>query len=156
MEAESPGFARRPTRMRTTLLAGVFLLVASTSAFAQDVAGTFDVKFDEAGSTCNPPPVTYTRGKLVVEENKQGITVNIETVPQMVGGHPKKGSFKATTSTAKATTVQGLDAKYTISGRVDESGVIGLVFVAEYQANKKPYCVQSWNISGIRSGSTKK
>ena len=83
--------------MRTTLLAGVFLLVASASAFAQDVAGTFDVKFDEAGSTCNPPPVTYTRGKLVVEENKQGITVNIETVPQMVGGHPKKGSFKATT-----------------------------------------------------------
>src|SRR3569623_1570493 len=156
MKAESPGVARRPTRMRTTLLAGVFLLVSASSAFAQDVAGTFDVKFDEAGSTCSPPPVTYTRGKVVIEDNKQGITVNIETVPQMVGGHAKKGSFKATTSTPKATTVGGLDAKYTISGRVDESGVIAVVLVAEYQANKKPYCVQSWNISGIRSGSTKK
>jgi len=142
--------------MRTTLLAGVFVLAATSSTFAQAVAGTFDVKFDETGSTCSTAPVTYTRGKLVVEENKQGITVNIETVPQMVGGPAKKGSFKATTSTPKATTVQGLDAKYTISGRVDETGVIGLVFVAEYQANKKPYCVQSWNISGIRSGSTKK
>jgi hypothetical protein len=84
------------------------------------------------------------------------VIVNIETIPQMVGGKPKKGSFKATTSTAKATTVQGLDAKYTISGRVDESGVIALVLVAEYQANKKPYCVQSWNISGVRATEPKK
>lgn len=142
--------------MRTKLLAGVLVLAASSSAFAQEVGGSFDVKFDEAGSTCNPAPVTYTRGKIVVEENKRGLTVNIDTIPQMVGGPAKKGSFKATTSTAKATTVQGLDAKYTISGRVDESGVVAVVLVAEYQANKKPYCVQSWNISGIRQAATKK
>lgn len=142
--------------MRTTLLAGVFVLVASSSAFAQEVAGTFDVKFDEAGSTCNPSPVTYTRGKVVVEDTKKGVTVNIETIPQMFGGPAKKGSFKASTTKQVATTVQGLDAKYTISGRIDESGVIAVVLVAEYQANKKPYCVQSWNISGIRQASTKK
>jgi hypothetical protein len=142
--------------MRTTLLAGVFVLLATSSAFAQEVAGTFDVKYDEAGSTCNPPPVTYTRGKVVVEENKKGVTVNIETIPQMFGGPAKKGSFKASTTKPVATTVQGLDAKYTISGRIDESGVIAVVLVAEYQANKKPYCVQSWNISGIRQGATKK
>ena len=142
--------------MRTTLLAGVFLLVATSSALAQDVAGTFEAKFDEAGSTCNPPPVTYKTAKIVIEEKKPGVIVNIETIPQMVGGMPKKGSFKATTSKAKATTVQGLDAKYTISGRVDESGVIAVVLVAEYQANKKPYCVQSWNISGVRATDTKK
>jgi hypothetical protein len=142
--------------MRTTLLAGVFLLVATSSALAQDVAGTFEAKFDEAGSTCNPPPVTYKTAKIVLEEKKPGVIVNIETIPQMVGGQPRKGSFKATTSKAKATTVQGLDAKYTISGRVDESGVIAVVLVAEYQANKKPYCVQSWNISGVRATDTKK
>ncbi len=142
--------------MRTTLLAGVFVLVASSSALAQEVAGTFDVKFDEAGSTCNPAPVTYTRGKVVVEDTKRGVTVNIETIPQMFGGPAKKGSFKASTTKQVATTVQGLDAKYTISGRIDESGVIAVVLVAEYQANKKPYCVQSWNISGIRQASTKK
>lgn len=146
--------------MRVTVLTGVFafavLGAATSSAFAQEVAGTFDVKFDEAGSTCNPPPVTYTRGKLVIDEHKRDITVNIDTVPQMVGGPAKKGSFKASTSTAKATTVLGLDAKYTISGRVDDNGVLAVVLVAEYQAKKKPYCVQSWNISGIRAGSTKK
>jgi hypothetical protein len=142
--------------MRTQLLAGVFVLAASSAAFAQEVGGSFDVKFDEAGSTCNPAPVTYTRGKVVVEDTKKGTTVNIETIPQMFGGPAKKGSFKASTTKPVATTVQGLDAKYTISGRVDESGVIAVVLVAEYQANKKPYCVQSWNISGIRSGSTKK
>ncbi len=133
--------------MRTTLLAGVFLLATATSAFAQDVAGTFDVKFDEAGSTCSPPPVTYKTGKVIIEEKKPGVVVNIETVPQMVGGPAKKGSFKATT-------VQGLDAVYKISGRVDESGVVALVLVAEYQANKKAYCTQSWNISGVRSTDT--
>lgn len=144
--------------MRTQLLAGVLVLAATSSAFAQApaVAGTFDVKYDEAGSTCNPPPVTYTRGKVVVEENKKGVTVNIETIPQMFGGPAKKGSFKASTTKQVPTTVQGLDAKYTISGRIDESGVIAVVLVAEYQANKKPYCVQSWNISGIRQGATKK
>lgn len=136
--------------MRTTLLAGVFLLATASSALAQDVAGTFDVKFEEAGSTCSPPPVTYRTGKIVIDEKKPGVIVNIETVPEMVGGPPKKGSFKATTSTAKATTVQGLDAVYKISGRVDESGVIAVVLVAEYQANKKAYCTQSWNISGVR------
>ena len=142
--------------MRTTLLAGVFLLAATASAFAQDVAGTYDVKFEEAGSTCSPPPVTYRTGKVVIEEKKPGVLVNIETVPEMVGGPAKKGSFKATTSTPKATTVQGLDAVYKISGRVDESGVLAVVLVAEYQANKKAYCTQSWNISGVRSTDTKK
>jgi len=142
--------------MRTTLLAGVFLLATASSALAQDVAGTFDVKFEEAGSTCSPPPVTYKTGKIVIEEKKPGVVVNIETVPQMVGGLPKKGSFKATTSTAKATTVQGLDAVYKISGRVDESGVVAVVLVAEYQANKKPYCTQSWNISGVRAADAPK
>lgn len=142
--------------MRTTLLAGVLVVLATSSAFAQEVGGTFDAKFDEAGSTCSPAPVTYTRGKVVVEENKKGVTVNIETIPQMFGGPAKKGSFKASTTKQVATTVQGLDAKYTISGRIDESGVIAVVLVAEYQANKKPYCVQSWNISGIRQAATKK
>ena len=35
--------------------------------------------------------------------------------------------------------------------------MLSLVLVAEYiKQNKKPYCTQCWNISGIRSGSTKK
>ena len=137
--------------MRTILLAGVFLLATASSALAQGVAGTFEVKFEEAGSTCTPPPVTYRTGKIVIEEKKPGVLVNIETIPEMVGGPAKKGSFKATTSKAKATTVQGLDAVYKISGRVDESGVIAVVLVAEYQANKKAYCTQSWNVSGVRA-----
>ena len=141
--------------MRTRLLAAAVLL-AATPAFADDIGGTFDAKFEEAGSTCANPPVAYSRSKVVIEEKKGTVAVNIETVPQMVGGASKKGTFKATTSTAKATTVQGLDAKYTISGRVDETGVLPVVLVAEYQANKKPYCTQSWNISGIRSESKKK
>ena len=144
--------------MRTQLLVGVLVLAATSSAFAQApaVAGTFDVKFEEAGSTCSPPPVTYRTGKVVIEEKKPGVLVNIETIPEMVGGPAKKGSFKATTSTAKATTVQGLDAVYKISGRVDESGVLAVVLVAEYQAKGKAYCTQSWNISGVKSTDTKK
>ena len=47
-------------------------------------------------------------------------------------------------------TFQGLDGKYSVGGRV-EGGMLQLVLVAEYikHDDKKPYCTQSWNISGV-------
>ena len=40
-----------------------------------------------------------------------------------------------------------------MSGRVDDSGVLELVLVAEYtrQDNGKPLCTQSWNLRGVKS-----
>ena len=122
-------------------------------ALADDVAGSYDAKFEEMSTNCSPPPVAYTRGTVRVDVFKNTLKVNIETIPEMVGIPAKSGKINAKTTKKKATTVQGLDGKYGVSGRVDDNGVLQLVLVAEYtrQDNGKPHCTQSWNVSGVRS-----
>lgn len=139
--------------MRTNRLvaASVFLIGLASPAFADDVGGTYDVKFEEMSTNCSPPPVTYTRGTVKVEATKS-LKVNIDTIPMMVGVPAKSGKINAKTTKKSASVVQGLDGKYGVSGRVDENGVLQLVLVAEYtrQDNGKPHCTQSWNVSGVR------
>ncbi|HEY1548448.1 MAG TPA: hypothetical protein VGG28_11535 [Kofleriaceae bacterium] len=134
----------------------VVSLLLSAPAFADsDPAGTFDVKFEEVGHNCDPPPVALTRAKLVVrtDPRKNSLTVNVDTIPEMVGVPERGGKVKATTLKVLATTVQGLDARYSVAGKVEDGGVMQLVLTAEYQRhdNKKPYCTQSWNVTGLRA-----
>ena len=146
--------------MRTTVAVAVLLLVAalSSAAYADDVSGTYDVKFDEMGHNCSPPPVALGRSKLAIAINakKSSLTVNIETIPEMAGVPQKGGKVNAKTIKGDKgvlpTTVQGLDAKYSIAGKVDDGGMLQLVLVAEYikHDDKKPYCTQSWNVTGIK------
>ena len=147
--------------MRTNRLvvAASVLAVASiaTPAFADaNVAGTYEVKFEEMSTNCSPPPITYTRGNLRVDIAKSSMRVNIDTIPQMVGIPAKSGKINAKMPKKLASTVQGLDVKSTVSGRVDDNGVLQLVLVAEYTRtdNGKPHCTQSWNVSGVRGAAT--
>jgi hypothetical protein len=151
--------------MRTTvatLILGAMTL-ASTAAVADkgdkpgdksEVAGTYDVKYDEVSNNCTNTGMTFTRGTLKIEQ-KQNVTVNIDLVPIMVGSAPKAGKIKAQ-SKLGASVIQGLDGKFSVAGRVDE-GVLQLVFVAEYYVKGKPLCTQSWNVAGVRqaAGATK-
>ncbi|HSD86164.1 MAG TPA: hypothetical protein VLB44_01570 [Kofleriaceae bacterium] len=140
--------------MRTNrLVAAIVVLGASASpALAEDISGTYEVKFEEMSTNCNPPPVAYTRGSLRIDVAKSSLRVNIDTIPQMAGIPAKSGKINAKTIKKAATTVQGLDGKYGISGRVDDNGVLQLVLVAEYTRHEdgKPFCTQSWNVSGVR------
>ena len=134
----------------------IVLMLLSAPALADvDAAGNYDVKFEEVGQGCNPPPVALTRSKLMVATNprRNSLTVNIDTIPEMVGVPERGGKIKAATLKVLATTVQGLDARYSVAGKVDDSGVVQLVLTAEYQRhdNHKPYCTQSWNVTGLRS-----
>ena len=143
--------------MRTNrLVAATALAIASfatTPAFAQDIAGTYEVKFEEMSTNCAPPPATYTRADLRIDVAKSSLRINIDTIPQMAGIPAKSGKISAKTPKKLASTVQGLDGKWAISGRVDDNGVLQLVLVAEYtrQDNGKPHCTQSWNVSGVRA-----
>ena len=131
---------------------------ASSAAFADDASGSFDVKFDEMATTCTPPPVTLARSKVTIATNakKNSVTVNIDTIPEMAGIPQKGGKVNAKTvkgtNGVVPTTVQGLDAKYSIAGKIEEGGMLQLVLVAEYikHDDKKPYCTQSWNVTGLR------
>ncbi|MEO8843269.1 MAG: hypothetical protein ABI591_33750 [Kofleriaceae bacterium] len=138
----------------------VVALVAALGsvASAEDAAGSYDVKFEEMATTCTPPPVTLARSKVNIATNtkKNSVTVNIETIPEMAGIPQKGGKVNAKTVKGSngvvPTTVQGLDAKYSIAGKIEEGGMLQLVLVAEYikHDDKKPYCTQSWNVTGLR------
>ena len=60
------------------------------------------------------------------------------------------------TSKLGPTSIQGLDGRFSVAGTVNEDGVLQMVLVAEYYVNKKPYCTQSWNVSGVRAGEAPK
>ena len=133
--------------------------LVSSVASAEDTPGSYDVKFDEMGHNCNPPTVALGRSKLKISQKKTSITVNIETIPEMAGVTQKGGKINAkTVKGAVPTTVQGLDAKYSIAGKIDDAGIVQLVLVAEYikHDDKKAYCTQSWNVTGLRGTPEKK
>ena len=132
-------------------IAVLLVLAAATPAFAdENVVGTYEVKFEEAGSTCNPPPVALGRGKLTIEIKKGVLTVNTDLIPIMTGTPQKNGKVSAKTTKIVGTTVVGLSAGYSVACRVD-GGMLQLVLTAEYvrQDTNKPYCTQAWNVSGI-------
>jgi hypothetical protein len=135
----------------------IVLVVLSAPAFADvDPAGAFDVKYTEIGNNCSTAPVaSIPNGRLNVTTNarKNSLTVNIDTIPEMVGVPERGGKVNATTLKVVPTTVQGLDGRYSIGGKVDDGGVVQLVLTAEYQRhdNHKPYCTQSWNVIGLRA-----
>jgi hypothetical protein len=127
--------------------------LGSSVVWAEDAAGSYDVKFEEMGHNCNPPPVALGRGKLTIATRKNSLVVNIDTIPEMAGIPEKGGKVNAkTVKGAVPTTVGGLDAKYSIAGKIEEGGMLQLVLVAEYikHDDKKPYCTQSWNVTGLR------
>ncbi|HTR55735.1 MAG TPA: hypothetical protein VMJ10_33895 [Kofleriaceae bacterium] len=134
------------------------IVLAASPAFADDgPAGVYDVKFEEAGTTCNPPPVALGRGKLTIEVKKGTLSVNTDLIPVMYGTPDKSGKIAAKTPKLVGTTVMGLSARYSVAGRVD-SGMLQLVLTADYvrQDTNKPYCQQAWNISGVRGDAAKK
>lgn len=146
--------------MRTNrLLVASMLLIGLTSgtAAAQNVAGNYEVKFEEMSTNCDPVRFTYTRGIVRIDTGKSSLRVNIETIPQMAGVPAKSGKISAKTPKKVATTIDGIDGKYGVSGRVDDSGVLELVLVAELfrKDNGKPLCTQSWNLRGVRQTAEK-
>jgi len=141
--------------MRTNRLVAILIALSASPAVAETtVTGEYEVKFEEMSTNCDPPRFTYNRGKVRINTpGKSSLTVNIDTIPQMAGVPAKSGKITAKTTKKSATTVQGLDGKYSVSGRVDDSGVLQLVLVAEFTktGESKTLCTQSWNVSGLRA-----
>ena len=133
-------------------------LLASPAVADNRVDGSYEVKFEEMSTNCDPPRFSYTRGVVRIDTAKSSLRVNIETIPQMNGVPGKSGKINAKTPKKIATTVQGLDGKYHVSGRVDDAGLLQLVLVAEFSktGENKTMCTQSWNVSGVRQASAEK
>jgi hypothetical protein len=127
----------------------VFCVLASTPAFADDVTGTYDVKFETMASDCNPPPVALGRGKLTIGSKKGSLTLDVSPLPQLAGGESNEGKVTFKSNRVFGTTVVGLLAKYSATGDA-KGGKIDLLLIADYikQTDSKPYCKQSWKVTG--------
>jgi len=117
------------------------------------ILGTYDVRYEEVSSTCTSTSITLTRGTLKVSKKKKQLLVDIERFPDMVGS-PRGDKIRAASKIA-STSIDGLDGKFSVAGRVDE-GLIQLVFLAEYYVDDRPYCAQTWNVTGKKQAAAKK
>ena len=138
--------------MRTTLLSllGVALLTASAAA---DVAGTYDVKYEEVATNCNSP-LKYPTGTLEVKVKGTTVTVDIERTPVMQGSIAKNGKVSAKSRSGR-TPVGGMDGVFSVAGRITPEGMLTFMMIGEYTASGKSLCTQSWNIVGSRSDTQK-
>lgn len=125
-------------------------LVATTpAAFADEtVEGVYEVRFEEVANNCTNVGMALGRGQVTVEKKKNNLSVDIERIPVMNGVPGKNGKLRAS-SKLGATSISGLDGKFSVAGTVT-SGTLALVFVAEYYVKDKSLCTQSWNVSGVR------
>ena len=150
MRTPLPALASPFSCLGLSALAAVGLAAfAPGVALADDapVAGVYEVKFDEVSNNCTQNSTSLQRGTVNVD-TKKGVTVDIERMPSMTGATPKAGKIKAASKLGPSN-IDGLDGKFSVAGRADD-GVIQLVFVAEYYLKGKPFCTQSWNVSGLK------
>jgi hypothetical protein len=130
--------------LTATLTAAV---VAPRVAHADDVVGTYDVKYEEMANNCTDAGMSLGKGVLGIELRKGALVVDIERIPLMSGAPAKAGKLHAQSKLGK-TSIEGLDGKFSIAGRVEE-GMLQLLFVAEYFVKGKPLCTQSWKVAGV-------
>jgi len=138
----------------TALLIGAAVLgTGATGADAQrekkqgeEVVGGYDVRYEEVSSNCDTTSIALARGTLDITKKKGKLVVDIQRFPLMHGTPGRGGKVRASSKVAPSS-IQGVDGKFSVAGRVDE-GLIQLVFVAEYYVSGKPLCSQTWNVSG--------
>jgi hypothetical protein len=144
--------------MRTSVLPAVVSAALAAAALGlapahaqkndkgEDVAGTYDVRYEEVSSNCTQTSIAMARGTLEVDLAKKKLVVDIQRFPKMYGSPSRGGKIRAS-SKIERSSIEGVDGKFSVAGRVDE-GLIQLVFVAEYYVKGKPLCSQTWNVTG--------
>jgi hypothetical protein len=130
----------------------VAVLAVARAAFADDtVAGSYDVKVELTVSTCDAKPETLASGTLALTVKKTAVTVKLDKVFPMTGDL-KDGVINAKTTKLIGTSMAGLSARYSVTGRAGDDKV-DLVLNAQYirQDTNRPYCAQTWNVAGPKT-----
>ena len=130
----------------------VAVLAVARAALADDtVAGTYDVKVELSVSTCDAKPETLASGKLALTVKKTAVTVKLDKVFPMTGDL-KDGVINAKTTKLIGTSMAGLSARYSVTGRAGD-GRVDLVLNAQYirQDTNRPYCAQAWTVAGPKT-----
>ncbi len=139
--------------MRTTRLmnlAAVLIgVLAATGLAHADVAGIYEVKYEEVSSNCTTAKPAYAPGTLTLKTRGNQLVVDIDRTPEMLGAPPKNGKLSAR-SKLGGTMIQGMKGVFSVAGRITAEGTLYLVMTGEYSANGKPLCTQTWNVSGAK------
>jgi hypothetical protein len=139
--------------MRTILSTVAVLLMATVApAAAEDLTGTYDVKYEEVSTNC-PSPLIYKHGKLQVKKTSTGVNVDIDRTPVMQGSVTKAGKVSAK-SKSGPTMLEGMNGVFSVAGKITPEGLLTFVMVGEYTAGGKALCSQSWNVVGSRAEAT--
>jgi hypothetical protein len=125
------------------------LMGAASPALADAALGVYEVKYDEVANSCTQVGMSMMRGTVTLKMKKGKLVVDIERIPTLRGKPPGKTGKVNAQSALGPSTIEGLDGKFSAIGRASD-GVLELVFVAEYFHKRKPYCTQSWNVSGLK------
>ncbi len=136
------------TNIMTSVLAGVALVLTTTAAHA-DVAGTYDVKYEEVSTNCTSP-LKYPHGKLELKVKGTTVTVDIARTPLMQGSVAKGGKVSAKSKQGN-TSLDGMTGVFSVAGKITAEGILSFVMVGEYTAGGKALCSQSWNVSGSKA-----
>ena len=136
------------TNHLASVLAGVALVLTASAAHA-DVAGVYDVKYEEVSTNCTSP-LKYPHGTLTVKVKGTGVTVDIDRTPLMQGSVGKAGKISAKSKLGN-TSIDGMTGVFSVAGKITAEGLLSFVMVGEYTASSKPLCSQSWNVSGTKS-----
>jgi hypothetical protein len=129
---------------------GLGLLAFAAAARADDLAGSYEVKFEQVSTNCEHPVAYPPHGSIKIEVKGNDLQVDIERTPLMVGTPTKNGKVSAKSPRAGHTPVEGMDGVFSLAGKISPEGIVSLVMIGEYQAAGKPLCTQSWNLSGLR------
>lgn len=146
--------------MRTNLLmafvvAATVLSPALASADAADsLVGRYEVTFEVVTSNCQGTGLALDKSALVVSKKAPGVAVELPKVATMTGKAAKAGRLKAASPVGKSS-VPSLDGKFSIAGTIGDDGKLDAVFVAEFYADGKPVCTQSWSATGSRAAEPK-
>jgi hypothetical protein len=147
------GVSFRDMRNLGTRSAALTLVLVATvaSARADDLAGAYDVKFDQVSTNCEHTITYPAHGLLKIEVKGNDMQVDIERTPLMVGKPTKNGKVSARSPRPGHTPYEGMDGVFSVAGKISPEGIVSLVMIGEYQAAGKPLCTQSWNLIGIRA-----
>jgi hypothetical protein len=137
---------------------GLAVVFAPAPAHADDLAGAYDVKFEQVSTNCEHPLAYPQHGSIKIDVKAGELQVDIERTPLMTGkpdkpdkpGKPVKVSARS--PKLGHTPVEGMDGMFSVAGRITGTeGMLSLVMVGEYQTGGKPLCSQSWNLTGLRA-----
>jgi hypothetical protein len=134
---------------------GATLLAIAAPAYADDMAGSYDVKFEQVSTNCEHPVAYPQHGTLKIEVKGGDLQVDIDRTPLMIGKPAKTGKISAKSPKPGHTPIQGMDGVFSVAGRITAEGMLSLVMVGEYQTAGKPLCTQSWNLAGLRARTDK-